>query len=424
MAARAVLMKLQTPRPRLLHRPSTGWRRCARPCPAGLGWGIPGRAARQDRGFSASCGAVVDLRSDTVTRPCAAMRQAMAEARVGDDVYGEDPTVNELQGLVAELLGMEAALFVPSGTMGNLIAVMCHCPERGDEMLLGDRAHIHLYEQGASAQLGGVHARTLATRPDGTFDLAELRSKVRHEHPDAHVPRSRLLCLESSHNACGGRALPVGFLREVRSLADELGLRVHMDGARLLNAAVALSVPPAAIAGHCHSVSLCLSKGLGAPVGSVLAGSCELVARARRLRKALGGGMRQAGVVAAAGIVALDGYEETLLADHRHAKMFAHAVAEHGAALCTAWPDKVDTNIVMVTVTDPRVTPEMLRQQLLAGHAGGSGTEEADAAVLVGVWSERELRAVFHRDVSHADTLLAAHRFRLAADSLRAELGC
>uniref|UniRef100_S4RTA1 Aromatic amino acid beta-eliminating lyase/threonine aldolase domain-containing protein n=1 Tax=Petromyzon marinus TaxID=7757 RepID=S4RTA1_PETMA len=162
-------------------------------------------------------------------------------------------------------------------------------------------------------------------------------------------------------------------------------------------------------------------QGLGAPVGSVLAGPCELVARARRLRKALGGGMRQAGVVAAAGIVALAGYEETLLADHRHAKMFARAVAEHGAALCTAWPDKVDTNIVMVTVTDPRVTPEMLRQQLLAGDAGGSGTEEADAAVLVGVWSERELRAVFHRDVSHADTLRAAHRFRLVIDNLRAE---
>ncbi|XP_067225923.1 threonine aldolase 1 isoform X3 [Chanodichthys erythropterus] len=202
----------------------------------------------------------VDLRSDTVTKPGAAMRRAIAEAEVGDDVFGEDPTVNELQKIAADMFGMEAALFVPTGTMGNLIAVMVHCRERGDEMIVGDLSHIHIYEQGGSAQLAGVHSATVTTLGDGTFDLDQLISKIRHDYPNPHYPRSRLVCVENTHNIQGGRVLPLSFLQELRSVADKFGLAVHMDGARVMNAAVALAVQPSVILQHCHSVSVCLSK--------------------------------------------------------------------------------------------------------------------------------------------------------------------
>ncbi|XP_062330225.1 threonine aldolase 1 isoform X2 [Osmerus eperlanus] len=208
---------------------------------------------------SAPC-RTVDLRSDTVTKPGAAMRQAMAEAEVGDDVFGEDPTINELQHMAAGMFGMEAALFVPSGTMSNLIAVMVHCRERGDEMIVGDLSHLHIYEQGGSAQLAGVHATTVTNLPDGTFHLDELESKIRHGYPDPHYPRSRLVCVENTHNIQGGRVLPLSFLQEVRVLAERYGLAVHMDGARVMNAAVTLGVPPATILQHTHTVSVCLSK--------------------------------------------------------------------------------------------------------------------------------------------------------------------
>uniref|UniRef100_A0A3B3ZUV3 Aromatic amino acid beta-eliminating lyase/threonine aldolase domain-containing protein n=1 Tax=Periophthalmus magnuspinnatus TaxID=409849 RepID=A0A3B3ZUV3_9GOBI len=269
---------------------------------------------------------VVDLRSDTVTRPGAEMRKVMKEAEVGDDVMGQDPSVNDLQTSAAHMFGMEAALFVPSGTMSNLIAVMVHCRERGDEMIVGDLSHLHIYEQGGSAQLAGVHSTSVTTLPDGTFDLDQLESKIRHGFPDPHYPRSRLICVENTHNIQGGRVLPLSFLQEVRSLADKYDLKVHMDGARVMNAAVALGVSIKTILQHTHTVSVCLSKGLGSPVGTVLSGPSEFISRAVRCRKALGGGMRQAGILAAAGKMSLVKMASRLEEDHRNAKTFARGL--------------------------------------------------------------------------------------------------
>ncbi len=217
---------------------------------------------------------VIDLRSDTVTKPTAAMRAAMQAAEVGDDVYGEDPTVNHLEALVAEMLGMEAAVFVASGTMGNLISVLSHCG-RGDEMILGDYAHIFRAEQGGGAALGGVHPHTVRNQPDGTLDLNDVAAAIRAHDP--HNPITRLICLENTQNFCGGRALPVEYMDAVGQFAHERGLKLHVDGARLWNAAVALNVSPARLLKHADSVSVCLSKGLGAPVGSVVAGSNEFI---------------------------------------------------------------------------------------------------------------------------------------------------
>ena len=242
----------------------------------------------------------VDLRSDTVTKPTPAMLEAMVSAPVGDDVYGEDPTVTRLEAIVAELAGKEAAVFVPSSTMGNLIAVLSHCG-RGDEMILGDQAHIHFYEQGGTAALGGVHPRTVPNRPDGTLALAEVEAAIRGDNE--HFPVSRLLCLETTHNRCGGVVLPVDYMDAAAAVAHRHGLGLHVDGARLWDAAVALGVSPARLLRGADSASLCLSKGLAAPVGSVVVGSAALIRKARRNRKLVGGGMRQAGVIAAAGIV-------------------------------------------------------------------------------------------------------------------------
>ncbi|XP_078019493.1 uncharacterized protein LOC117246924 isoform X1 [Epinephelus lanceolatus] len=266
---------------------------------------------------------VVDLRSDSATKPGPAMRQAMAEAEVGDDAMADDPAVNELQEIAADMFGMEAALFVPTGTMCNLIAVMVHCRERGDEMIVGDLSHLHIFEQGGSAQLAGVHATMVTTLPDGSFDLEQLESKIRHGYPNPHYPRSRLICVENTHNIQGGRVLPLTFLQEVRALADRYGLSVHMDGARVMNATVAQGVPPSTILQHTHTVSVCLSKGLGAPFGSVLAGSRDFIFRAVRCRKALGGEVRQAGILAAAGKLSLLEMVGRLEEDHRNAKTFA-----------------------------------------------------------------------------------------------------
>ncbi|XP_032304224.1 probable low-specificity L-threonine aldolase 2 isoform X2 [Coturnix japonica] len=268
---------------------------------------------------------VVDLRSDTVTQPSAAMRGAMARAAVGDDDYGEDPTVNELQQMAARILGMEDALFVPTATMANLIAVMCHCQRRGAQLLLGAQAHMYVYEHGGAAQVAGVHSQALQDLPDGTLDLEQLELAIREAHGSRYHPRPELICLENTHSSAGGRALPLTYLQQVHLLAECYGLRVHMDGARLMNAAVAQGVDPAHIAQHCDSVSLCFSKGLGAPAGAVLAGRREFVAEAWRVRKLLGGGMRQAGVLAAAARIGLEQAEETLRRDHDNARHFAQA---------------------------------------------------------------------------------------------------
>ncbi|MBN1955106.1 MAG: low-specificity L-threonine aldolase [Anaerolineae bacterium] len=267
---------------------------------------------------------VIDLRSDTVTQPTPAMREAMYRAEVGDDVFGEDPTVNRMEEMSAERLGKEAALFVASGTMGNLVALLAHCG-RGDEAIVGDRSHTFLFEQGGMAALGGITPRPLPNRPDGTLDLTDIERAIRAD--DDHFPRSRLICLENTHNYCNGTPLTAAYTAQVARLARAHGLRLHLDGARIFNAAAALQVEVRELVRDVDSVMFCLSKGLGAPVGSLLCADGDFIAQARRARKVVGGGMRQAGILAAAGIVALEQMTDRLVDDHRRARRLAEGLA-------------------------------------------------------------------------------------------------
>ncbi|TNJ02898.1 low-specificity L-threonine aldolase [Aeromonas veronii] len=263
----------------------------------------------------------IDLRSDTVTQPTDAMRQAMLHAEVGDDVYGEDPGVNALEAFGARLLGKQAALFVPSGTMSNLLAVMSHC-QRGEGAILGNAAHIYRYEAQGSAVLGSVALQPLPMQLDGTLAFDDIKAALAPD--DAHFVQTRLICLENTHN---GKVLPLSYVQEMGAFVAERGLKLHLDGARLFNAAVASETPVEVIAAPFDSISICLSKGLGAPVGSLLVGSHDFIARARRLRKMLGGGMRQAGILAQAGLFALEQHVTRLADDHRRAKRLAEELA-------------------------------------------------------------------------------------------------
>lgn len=286
---------------------------------------------------------VIDLRSDTTTFPLPEMMEAMTRAPLGDDVYGNDPTVNRLQELAAEMMGQESGLFVASGTMGNLVALLTHC-ERGSEVVLGTKAHIFLDEAGGMAGLGGLMARTLPNQPDGTLRLEDIEDAVRPN--DVHCPRSRLLCLENTQNTCGGVVLTPEYTRKAADLAHANGMKLHIDGARLFNAAAALGVSAADLSGPADSVQFCISKGLCAPVGSLVCGPKEWIAEANRFRKQVGGGMRQAGVLAAAGIVALQVMPERLLEDHRRARVLAERLAQiPGVSLSYGMPQ---TNMVYV----------------------------------------------------------------------------
>jgi threonine aldolase len=300
---------------------------------------------------------VVDLRSDTVTQPTPAMRQAMRDAEVGDDVYGEDPTVNRLQDMAAERLGKEAALLVVSGTMGNLVALLAHCG-RGDEAIAGDASHTILYEQGGMAALGGIVPRPVHNQPDGTLLLEDIERAIRPEN--VHLPHTRLVCLENTHNTCGGTPLTAAYTAEVASLAHRRSIPVHLDGARIFNAAVALGVEARDLARDVDSVMFCLSKGLCAPVGSLLCGTADFIARARRMRKVVGGGMRQAGVLAAAGIVALEQIAGRLGEDHVRAKRLASALGEIPGVDVAP----VSTNIVFFSLTDDERTPAQIEQEM------------------------------------------------------------
>jgi threonine aldolase len=285
----------------------------------------------------------IDLRSDTVTWPTEEMRKAMASARVGDDVYGDDPTVNELEALAAKLTGKEAALLVPSGTFGNQLAIFTHCP-RGSEIILGEECHIVQHEAGASAVIAGVQLRTVATKA-GTLSHDDVASRVRGD--DIHYPPTSLLCLENAHS--NGRAIPLQEMDEATSVARTAGIPVHLDGARLFNAATALGVPPEEIANRADSVMFCLSKGLCAPIGSMLAGSSDFIENARRKRKIMGGGMRQAGVIAAAGLLALGPMRERLHEDHAHAKTLAAGLSTiPGVSVDFA---SVDIDMVFFTIS-------------------------------------------------------------------------
>jgi threonine aldolase len=322
----------------------------------------------------------IDLRSDTVTRPSAAMRAAMAAAEVGDDVYGEDPTVNRLEALAAEMLGMEAGLFVPSGTQSNLLGVMSHC-ERGDEYIVGQTAHTYKYEGGGAAVLASIQPQPLDFESDGTLDLNRVAAAIKPAE-DHHFARTRLLCLE---NTQAGRALPLDYLRRAHEFARARGLALHLDGARLFNAVVKQGVEVRDIARHFDTVSVCLSKGLGAPVGSVLCGSSGNVARARRWRKVLGGGMRQAGVLAAAGIYALQNNVQRLAEDHDNARLLADLLA--AVAGVKVDREAVQTNMVFMHVDPSHAEP--LRQFL------------AQRNMLIGGGSS--VRLVTHLDVDADD---------------------
>ncbi len=287
----------------------------------------------------------IDLRSDTVTQPTEEMRRAMAEAAVGDDVFGEDPTVNRLEAEAARRLGKEAGLFVASGTMGNLVAVLSHCG-RGDEIILGNTSHTFMYEAGGVAALGGVHPHPLPVLEDGTIPLEAIRAAIRAEN--IHYPPTRLIALENAQGSMTGTPVPKAYMDAVGELAHAHGLALHVDGARIFNAATALDCDVADLVAAADSVTFCLSKGLCAPVGSVLVGSQEFIARARRMRKIVGGGMRQVGVLAAAGLVALGKMSTRLAEDHRNARRLAEGLAQIPDFAID--PQRVRTNIVYVTL--------------------------------------------------------------------------
>lgn len=314
----------------------------------------------------------VDLRSDTVTQPTPQMRAAMAAAEVGDDVYNEDPSINRLQEMAAERMGKEAGLFVPSGTMGNLAAVLSHCG-RGDEVILGNLGHTFLFEGGGIAALGGVHSYVLPNQPDGTLRIEDIRAAVRNPE-DPHAPISRLITLENTHNRCGGVPLTVEYMDEVKTVAQAHDLKIHLDGARIFNAAAALGVPVARLTEAADSVTFCLSKGLCAPVGSVLCGSQDFIFRARRIRKQLGGGMRQAGVLAAAGIIALEEMVDRLPEDHCRAQKLAQGLARIPGIKVER--EDPPSNMVFfsldegVTLTPAEIAERLLAYKVKVGLAG------------------------------------------------------
>lgn len=335
---------------------------------------------------------LIDLRSDTITLPTPSMRKAMAAAEVGDDVFGEDPTVGRLESLAARMMGKDAALLVASGTMGNLVSQMAHCG-RGDEMILGDKSHIFYYEQGGSAAIGGIHPRIVPNQFDGTLLPEDILSAIRIDN--IHFPVTRLIVLENTHNLCSGSPLPLSYLKQVRAIAADSGLKLHVDGARIFNAAVALGVSPAELAGPADSITFCLSKGLAAPVGSVVCGSREFIEKARRMRKVLGGGMRQAGIIAAAGIVALERMVERLAEDHQNARHLAKGLADiRGLSLGDL--EKVRTNIVYMELPPDVPSTETARKLEMSG-------------VRVLPLGPHRLRAVTHHGITaeHVDTALA-----------------
>jgi threonine aldolase len=328
---------------------------------------------------------LLDFRSDTITRPTAAMRQAMADAIVGDDQYGEDPTVNRLEALAAQMVGKEAAVYVPSGTMGNVSAMMARCG-RGDEAILGDESHIYWFESGSPAALGGITQFILPTEVDGTIDPTRIELAIRVDR--SGYPRTQVICIENTHNRRSGRVLPLSYMREVAQISSRHNVPVHLDGARIFNAAAALGVGVPEITAHVDSVQFCLSKALAAPVGSVVAGSADFIERVRRQRKLLGGAMRQAGVIAAAGIVALETMVDRLPEDHVRAKRLAASLAR--IAGVTLDPEGVQTNIVVFQV-DGSIDQTELAERL------------KERGLLVSNYGAVGLRMVTHVDVDDAD---------------------
>ncbi|MFA7215495.1 MAG: low-specificity L-threonine aldolase [Bacillota bacterium] len=314
---------------------------------------------------------LIDLRSDTVTKPTEEMRQAMYKAEVGDDVYRDDPTVNRLEELVAREMGKEAALFVASGTMANQVAVMTHT-QRGDEIILGEKSHIYINEVGGIAYLAGVQT-ALVTEIDGVMDAGAVEGKIRSEN--IHFPETSLICVENTHNKAGGRVIPLEAMKSIHDVGLRHGVPVHLDGARIYNAAAYLGVEAKEIARYCDTVNVCLSKGLCAPVGSVLAGSSEFVERARKYRKMLGGGMRQAGIIAAAGIIAVEKMSKRLSKDHENA--FALAKGLNSLEGVSVDIDKVQTNLIMVDFAGTGLNGVQVAERLKANRILINGSSES-----------------------------------------------
>lgn len=329
---------------------------------------------------------MIDFRSDTITKPTEEMRRAMYEAEVGDDVYGEDPTVNRLEQTAAELFGKEAALFVTSGTQGNQLAIMCHA-RHGEEIILEAESHIYMYETAGIAALAGVQARTIAGNA-AQMEVQHIEGAIR-DHSDIHQPRTALICLENTHNKAGGRVLPLEYMQRVKELATKHQVSVHLDGARLFNAVAATGVPASMWAEQVDSLQVCLSKGLSAPVGSLLVGSREFIAQARFLRKRLGGGMRQAGVIAAPGLIALTQMTERLVYDHENAKRLAAGIAEINGLSIN--PADVETNILLVDIRGIGLGNEQFLEKLKG------------AGILASAFGPGIIRFVTHREISTED---------------------
>ena len=343
---------------------------------------------------------MIDLRSDTVTRPSAAMRKAMALAEVGDDVFGEDPTVNRLQESVAALLGKEAALFVPSGTMANQLCIKVHT-DAGDEVIAERGAHVFNYETGGAAFLSRVQVHPV-DGVGGVMDVEMIRRAVRPEL--YYMPRTSLVCLENTHNRAGGTIQPLSVIASIRTFTQELGIRMHLDGARLWNACAATGIAPGEYAKYFDSVSVCLSKGLGAPVGSLITGSRDVIRKALHFRKIFGGGMRQAGVLAAAGLFALEHNRDRLQEDHEKASDLARELSDVPGFLIDT--TSVQTNIIVIDVTNAGVSPEVILSSL------------RDEGVLLSAGNYMGLRAVTHLDVSMKEVKLAADLIRLTMKRL------
>uniref|UniRef100_A0A023FL53 Putative threonine aldolase n=1 Tax=Amblyomma cajennense TaxID=34607 RepID=A0A023FL53_AMBCJ len=360
---------------------------------------------------------VVDLRSDTQTKPTAEMRQAMRDAEVGDDVFKEDPTVNELERVVAELLGKEAALYVPTGTMGNLASVMAHCDQRGQEILVGDTSHIFLNEQGGVAQVASVHSWAVPTQKDGRLLLEDLESRVRYR--DFHHPRTSLLCLENTHNFCGGTVLPMDYMEQAAQFSKANKIPLHMDGARIMNAAAYLGLPVKDILRGCDTVQMCISKSLACPIGSLVAGPKDFIEKVSWVRKCLGGGMRQAGIVAAAGLVSLKTIVPRLHEDHENTQRLARGVSLQHNPYISMDLDTVQTNMAYYDFADiSRLSPLTFCERL--NKVTEREYEDLQQAITVKMLpiTSTQARAVLYNDVNTDDVDAAIVKMRYVIDEL------
>ena len=351
---------------------------------------------------------IIDLRSDTVTKPTFEMREAMKNAIVGDDVFCEDPTICKLEERVAMLFNKENALFFPSGTMSNLTALLSWCNTRGSEVIMGDNSHMFLFEQSGASQFGGISPRTVPNLSDGTMDINLIKLAIRDE--DIHEPITKLICIENTHNACGGKVLPIQFMQNLKNVSNLYNIPIHLDGARIWNALTVMNINPVEIGKYVDSLSVCLSKGLGSPAGSLLIGSNKFIKRARRIRKALGGGMRQVGVLGAAGMKAIDDFENgILLKDHLYTRQLVDNIKNLKAFRVH---ENIQTNIIFmdILVYDKKWNKENI--------SGNISKILKDKNILVSAWAPLLLRLVIHRDITYTDIQNTIHALHEVSEYL------